>query len=410
MGPDFIPRHVSNLVLEALSDTPVVVINGARQAGKSTLIESLAKHLDLVTLDNATQRAAAQLDPTRFVERGAGTFAIDEIQRVPELLIAIKESVDRNRTPGRFLLTGSTRLLSTPKLSETLAGRVEIIDLWPLSAAERGGVQTAFIDSLLTGTFADLVPAKLPRTAYLDMIAEGGYPEALQRQGQRRSRWFENYVTTVVERLADDVASIERLHELPRLLELCAARIGNEVNVATLSNDIGIPARTLSTYLAHLQTVFLLQLLPAWSTNLSSKVIRKPKVVLADTGLATHLLGFDRDGLNGFEAPLGQLFENYVAMELIKYLPNSSSAPKLFHFRDRDGVEVDFVLQTRRGAVAGVEVKASNSVSSSDFKGLRYLHAKLGDKFAGGVVLYTGDQVVPFGAKLWAAPMSILWS
>jgi predicted AAA+ superfamily ATPase len=191
------------------------------------------------------------------------------------------ETTHPSTTPGRFLLTGSTRLLSTPKLSETLAGRVEIIDLWPLSAGERGGVQTAFIDSLLTGAFADLVPAKLPRTAYLDMIAE---------------------------------------------------------------------------------------------------------------------------------APLGQLFENYVAMELIRYLPNSSSAPKLFHFRDRDGVEVNFVLQTRRGIVAGVEVKASNSVSSSDFKGLRYLHAKLGDKFAGGVVLYTGDQVVPFGAKLWAAPMSILWS
>lgn len=402
MAPLMVPRHASDLVLQALEDTPVVVVNGARQAGKTTLVSSLPGEYEVTTLDNATQRASASFDPTQFVNRPDRTLIIDDVQRVPDLLLAIKESVDRDRRAGRFLLTGSTRLLSTPRLSETLAGRVEIIDLWPLSVAERVGCLPTFVDRLFAGTIGGATPLRTARTRYLDLIAEGGFPEALKRTGLRRSRWFTNYVTTVVERLADDVAVIERLHELPVLLELCAARTSNEINVASLSNDIGIPARTLSTYLAHLQTVFLLQLLPAWSTNLSSKVIRKPKVIICDTGLATQLLGFDRPGLDQPAAPLGALFENFVAMEIRKQLPLTSSDPRLFHFRNRDGTEVDLVLQTRRGQVGGIEVKASGTVTGSDFTGLRFLQSRLGDTFVGGVVLYTGADIVSFGANLWA--------
>lgn len=410
MAANLTERHISRLVFDALADTPVVVVNGARQAGKSTLLESLEHPMDVVTLDNATTRASASFDPARFVDRPETTLAIDEVQRVPDLLLAIKESVDRDRRPGRFILTGSTRLLTTPRLSETLAGRVDIIDLWPFSVAERRGSRATFIDRLLSGALAECVAPPTTRSQYLDLVVEGGYPEALQRDGTRRSRWFSNYVTTVVERLADDVAAIERLHEMPTLLQLCAARTGTEINVARLANETGIPARTLSTYLAHLQTVFLLQLLPAWSTNLSSKVVHKPKLILSDTGLAAHLLGLDRAGLDQADAPLGPLFENFVAMEVRKQLPLTVLDPSLFHFRNRDGVEVDLVLQTRRGNVAGLEVKASSTVIGADFAGLRFLEQRLGPKFTAGVVLYTGTDLVRFGKSLWAAPMSALWS
>ncbi len=250
----------------------------------------------------------------------------------------------------------------------------------------------------------------MTRSQYVDVIGAGGYPEALQRQGARRTQWFANYVSTVVDRLSDDVATIERLHELPRLLELCASRAATEINVASLSNDIGIPARTLSVYLGHLQTVFLVQLLPAWSTNLSAKVVRKPKLLLTDTGLASYLLGYDTAGLHSDAAPIGQLLENFVAMEIRKQLPLSMSDPNLFHFRDRDGLEVDLVLQTRRGDVACVEVKASSTVRASDFRGIKFLQDKLGPKFKSGVVLYTGIDVVPFGPSLWAVPISAMWA
>ena len=408
--PNFVTRQVSRLVLDALADTPVVVVNGARQAGKSTLIAELKiPSIEIVTMDNATQRAAAKRDPTTFVDRPNKVLAIDEVQRVPELLIAIKETVDRDRRPGRFLLTGSTRLMSTPKLSETLAGRVEIIDLWPFSMAETVGQTSNFIDALFNDSVQSLRPTLLTRNEYLEIVALGGFPEARQRSGIRRSRWFANYVTTVVERLADDVASIERLHELPRLLQLCAARTANEINIASLANDIAIPARTLATYLAHLQTVFLVQLLPAWSTNLSGKVIRKPKLILTDTGLASYLLGYDGIGLQEIEAPVGQLLENFVAMEIKKFQPLASTEAELFHYRDRDGREVDLVLETRRGRVAGVEVKASRTVTVSDFRGLNAVALKLGKQFATGVVLYTGQETVQFGPSMFAMPISSLW-
>lgn len=389
----------------------MVAINGARQVGKSTLAVGLAgSRFDIVTLDDLTQRRAAQGDPTAFVDDRARGLVIDEVQRVPDLLVAVKASVDRDRRPGRFLLTGSTRLLSTPRISETLAGRIEIIDLWPLSQGEIARHREGFVDALITWSRALRIESDLRRGDYFERVAAGGFPEAIERAGRRRDAWFANYIGTVVNRLVEDVADIERVGAMPQLIRLAAARTGTELNVSSLSRDLGIRAQTLAGYLAHLQTVFVLQLVPAWSRNLSSKVVRRPKLAMVDSGLAAHLLGVDAGRLADPDSPAGQLLESFIVMELRKQLGWSDAAAAMFHFRDRDGAEVDIVLETRDGRVAGVEVKAASTVVDRDFSGLRLLERKLGDRFVGGVVLYTGRSYAPFGRKLAALPVEAVWA
>jgi predicted AAA+ superfamily ATPase len=406
------PRFVTAQVEAALADTPVVAVNGARQVGKSTMVEQIARPktaATIVTLDDEVQREAASADPREFVRRD-GLLVIDEVQRVPELLPAIKAEVDRDRRPGRFLLTGSTRLLSTVELADALAGRVELVDLWPLSAGELAGRREGFVDALLDWEASRWTSSRLGPADYANRICAGGYPEPQSRAGRRRSAWFTNYSTTVLERMVTELAHVERLDAMPRLLRLCAARTACELNVVDLANDAGLPRRTVDTYLAHLEHLFLVQRLPAWSRNLTSKVARRPKLLLVDSGLAADLLGTDEAGLASTSGPVGQLTETFVAMEVRKQLAWADHQTALYHFRDRGGIEVDLVLETRSGTVAGIEVKAASTVRSNDFRGLRLLRERLGDQFAGGVVLHGGPDVVPFGERLAAVPIEALWS
>jgi len=412
MATPLYPRFVTDRVEAALDDTPVVAINGARQVGKSTLVELIARRRSdatVVTLDDEVQREAATADPRAFVDR-AGLLVIDEVQRVPELLPAIKAAVDRDRRPGRFLLTGSTRLLSTVELADALAGRVELVDLWPLSAGELGGHHEHFIDALLEWEPGRWHGSNLRPADYADRILAGGYPEPQTRSGRRRSAWFTNYATTVLERTVTELAHVERLDAMPRLLRLCAARTSGELNVMDLASDAGLPYRTVGTYLAHLEHLFLVQRLPAWSRNLTSKVARRPKLLMVDPGLAADLLGVDEAGLATQTGPMGQLLETFVAMEVRKQLAWADKQAALFHFRDRGGIEVDLVLETRTGHVAGIEVKASSTVRRADFRGLRLLQERLGDQFLGGVVLHRGPDTAPFGDRLAAVPIEALWS
>lgn len=405
------PRYVLNQLHEALADTPVVALNGARQVGKSTLVTQMLGRpggAELVTLDDLTQRAAAQADPHTFVRRDR-LLVIDEVQRVPDLLPAIKAEVDRDRRPGRFLLTGSARLLSIAEMSASLAGRVEIIDLWPLSRGELRGQREGFVDALFSWDPALRRDSEATREDYLRWACAGGYPEPQLRSGRRRHAWFSNYATTVVERMVADVADVERLAAMPRLLRICAARTANELNVRDVADDLGLPYRTVGAYLTHLQNVFLLHLLPAWSRNLTSKVVHRPKILISDSGLAAHLIGVDADALRDPTAPSGPLIETFAAMELRKQLAWADVDASMFHFRDRGGAKVDLVLESRQGQVAGIEVKASATARSDDFRGLRLLADRLGDRFAGGVVAYTGNRAVPFGDRLAAVPLSSLW-
>jgi uncharacterized protein len=408
--PTEIDRLLIASIREALADTPVVAINGARQVGKSTLVRRmLSDQFEYLTLDDPTQRAAAINDPAGFLEGRSLPLVIDEVQRAPDILIAIKASVDRDRRPGRYVLTGSTRLLSTPRISESLAGRIEILELWPFSQGELNGRRDRFVDELFAGRPGRLAVGALSRADYIELVARGGFPEARLRTGRRLAAWFSSYSQTVVARVVEDVAEVERLGDLAQLVRLCAARTGTELNAAAIARDLGVPYRTLSGYLVHLQTVFLIQLIPAWSRNISSKVVHRPKITMVDSGLATHLAGLDATALARSGGPVGPLLESFVAMELRKQLGWSEIDATLFHFRDRDGAEVDLVLEARDGRIAGIEVKAASSVGARDFRGLRLLQARLGDLFTTGVVLYTGREVVPFGSKLFAVPLDALW-
>ena len=408
-----IKRHITARVLEALGDTPVVLLNGPRQAGKSTLAQEVASHehpARYLTLDDATTLAAARNDPQGFLAGFVGPVVIDEIQRAPELFLAIKTQVDRDRRPGRFLLTGSADVLLLPNLAESLAGRMEILTLWPFSQGEIKKNQEDFIDSVFSRT----IPRKqYPRLKWADMIQKilrGGYPEILGRQTEsRQAAWFGSYITTILQRDVRDITHIEGLTALPRLFALLAARAASLVNFSEISRTSTIPQSTLKRYMTILEITFLLQTLPAWSGNLSKRLVKAPKLVIGDTGLMTYLLGLNEERLLHDPILAGHVLENFVIMELKKQLGWNRIKAQLFHFRTQTGQEVDIVLEDLSGQVVGIEVKSSASVAADDFKGLRLLHETIGKRFVRGIVLYAGSEFIPFGSELQAFPVSALW-
>lgn len=407
-------RNLSDRLLEALSDTPVVLLHGARQSGKSTLARELAGErfpARYVTLDDATHLAAAVADPQAFIRGLDGPAVIDEVQRAPGLFLAIKQAVDEDRTPGRFLLTGSANVLLLPQLAETLVGRMEVLTLWPLSQGEIDGRREGLIDALFDGQPPAPAGAEEPLRELWARVRRGGFPEALTRRtAERRDAWFGAYVTTLLQRDVRELARIEGLADLPRLLSLVAANAGNLVSFAELSRDSGIAQTTLKRYLALLETSFLVQRLPPWSANLGKRLIKSPKLYLGDPGLAAYLLGWGLGERPDLDATAGRLLESFVFMELTKAIGWSRIQPRLYHFRTASGTEVDFVLEDRAGRCVGVEVKAGASVGEKDFRGLRALREALGERFRSGVVLYGGPATVPFGLGLYAAPVPSLWT
>ena len=406
-----VARGLEGRVLAALADTPVVVVNGPRQAGKTTLVRGLRYpgSSQLVTLDDPAARAAAAFDPRTFVDRSVDTFVIDEAQLEPGLFRAIKAAIDADRRPGRFLLTGSSRLMAAHDMADALVGRVETLELWPFAQRELAARSGTFVDLVFDAPGALLHTSSWTRPSIVDLLVRGGFPEAVRRPLDRRRAWFDSYVATVTQQVIRELADLNRAAEMPRLLRLCATRTATELNATALGNDMGIPARTMGSYLAHLATAFLIRLIPAWSTNLSAKVVRRPKLVLADVGLAAHLLGVAGAALEQ-GAALGPLLETLVATELIRQLTWSDVHATLWHFRDRGGAEVDLVLEHPDGRVVGIEVKASSTVRSEDFRGLRFLADRLGDRFAYGCLLTTAPEATPFGPRMAALSLASLWS
>lgn len=414
-------RSLSPLLLDALADSPVVLLNGARQTGKTTLVQALTperRPATYITLDDAGFLAAARSDAAGFLAGLAGPVIIDEVQHAPELFPAIKLLVDRERTPGRFLLTGSANVLLLPQLAESLAGRMEILTLWPLAQAEIEGTTGGLVDRLFdaTASFAvagvkrDANEGDYDKGALIRRIVRGGYPEPLGRAAAARRRaWFNSYLTTILQRDVRDIANIEGLTALPRLLAVLAARTSGLLNLADISRAVGLPYATLYRYMSLLETTFLVQTLPAWTANLGRRLVRSPKVMLNDTGLAANLLGVSEDRLAQSGELFGALLENFVAVELRKLASWSATQPGIFHFRTQTGQEVDAVLEDAAGRIVGVECKAAATVTTDDFKGLRHLSDITGRHFVRGVVLYTGTRVIPFAANLHALPVSSLW-
>ncbi len=406
-------RHLMPALLDALSDSPVVFLNGARQTGKSTLVQELAagRHpARYLTLDDAGALGAAKSDPQGFLRGFDGPVILDEAQRAPELFLALKAEVDRDRRPGRFLLTGSANVLFLPRLSEALAGRMEILTLWPLSQGELEGAKEGFIDALFQ---ADAPLPRIDPSSREDLwrrVALGGYPEPLTRaRPERRQAWAKSYVTAILERDVRELSNIEGLTQLPRLLNFLAARMASLMNFSEISRSMGMPQSTLKRYLALLEATFLARRLPPWSGNMGKRLVKAPKLFLNDTGLGADLLGIDAARLSEDGNLAGPFLECFVVAELAKQLGWSSVSPRMYHMRSESGREVDIVLEDARGRCVGIEVKSAATVDAGQFAGLKAFAQGLGKRFLRGVVLYTGREVVPFAKNLHALPLEALW-
>lgn len=406
MREDFLRLLRRRLEL-ALADTPVVLVNGARQTGKTTLARQVALGGRFLTLDDPTVQAAAVADPVGFVRAAPGLTVIDEVQKAPGLFGAIKLEVDADRRPGRFLLTGSADVFMLPQAAESLAGRMEVLSLHPFAQVELRGLAPTLVPAL----FANAPPdARGDNKNAAALIATGGFPEAVTRKvPERRRAWFDAYVTTITQRDVRDLSGIAGLTALPRLLSLMAARSGALLNVAELSRASGIPQATLHRYLALLEATFLYQPLAAWHTNLGKRLIRAPKLYLLDSGLACALTGVDAG--NAPAAPhYGGLLETFVLGELRRLLAAMPGTPRVYHYRSAAGAEVDFVLEDAAGKVVGIEVKATSSLGDRQWSGLKDLAQAAADRFTCGIILYGGDQPVHFGERFHALPLSALWS
>lgn len=411
-----IQRFVKASLLDALADTRVVVVQGARQVGKTTLVRDVVDERggQLVTFDDELTRTTAQADPVGFLNQSPdGLLAIDEVQRVPEMVLALKLVVDRDERPGRFLVTGSADLLRLPATEDSLAGRAESIDLFGFSQGEIVGHREQFVDRLLAGERFLGHTSALSRRDYLERAVAGAFPEALRRPaGRRRNQWLDNYLSRIVTRDARDVSNLQRIADLPLIMQVLAARNSEELNVAALASDTGIPARTLGPHIELLKTLYLVQRIPAWSTNLTKRVVSRPKVSLLDTGLAARLINVSAQGASpaAYAEAAGHLLEGFVAGEIRRQLGWAEETVRMSHFRDRNGPEVDLVLETDDGRVAGIEVKAASSVSTKDAKWLGAMRDRLGKRFVTGVVLHAGTTSGPLGECIAAVPLDILWT
>lgn len=408
------PRHARRAVTAALADTRVVVINGARQTGKSTLARLVMSEYsgsELRYLDEAPLRDAAQADPGMFV-RHDGLLVIDEVQRVPDLFLAIKHEVDIDPRPGRFLLTGSARLVGLRDIPDLLPGRSETIEMSPLSQGEIDGDSDGFIDAVFDhGVELLAAPSDLRRDDYLERALRGGYPEAVRRTDSgRRGRFFESYISDVINRDIRQLADIERAGDMRRLVNLVAACMGTLANPTSMANRLQVPATTVKRYLDLLDLVFITRRVPAWSSNLATRAVATPKLVVNDSGLAAHLTGMSIKRARHPAAPVGPLLETFVLGELSRQLTFSSQQVRLYHYRDRDRYEVDALLESAAGEIVACEVKAAETVRSEDFRGIQRLQRHLGSRLIAGIVFYAGQMPLSFGNRLRAWPISTLWA
>jgi len=409
--PEPIPRFVATRLREALADTPAVLIHGPRQSGKTTLARTVGepRGYAYVTFDDEATVQAARRDPTGFVNALPAKSILDEVQRVPEIFTSLKATIDRRRMAGRYILTGSADVLVVPKLADSLAGRLGILRLHPLAQAEIAGSRPRFIDTLFRRGFRTGIAEPLGADART-RIASGGYPAALARPaGARRRTWYRDYADTQIQRDVRDLARLRSLDTLPNLLALAASQTARLINVADLSAPFELTRQTIHEHVTLLERIFLVERLPPWHTNRLSRLVKRPKLHITDTGVGCSLLGTDAAGLASDRNLLGQMMETFVLQELRREASWLPDPPTFFHYRDRDNFEVDIVVQQRHQALAGIEVKAAATVLEADFRGLRKLRDIAGNRFVAGVVLYDGSATIRFAKDLFAVPLRRLW-
>ncbi|WP_137130253.1 ATP-binding protein [Rhizobium sp. FY34] len=402
-------RFVERRAEEALSDTPVVLIIGPRRAGKTTLVKKMRNpERTYITLDDQTVLDAARTDPVGFI-RGLDQAIIDEVQRAPDLLLAIKKSIDEDYRPGRFLLTGSANVLTLPKVADSLAGRMETIQMLPLARAEIAGQHPSFLERLFDGKLGSQQNAIIGDDL-IKVVLLGGFPEALSRDSERRRQdWARSYLTSILTRDLRDIADVEKLTELPKFVRLLAEHSGQLVNYSQFGAGINVSHKTGQRYVGLLEQVFLITTVQPWFTNALKRMVKTPKLHFVDSGLLATVRGLTFDRVKADRGTFGALLESFVFSEVQKLMTASDIRVMAHHFRDRDGHEVDIVLERDDGMLVGIEVKASATVKAGDFSGLKALAEAAGKRFAFGVVLYDSTDTVPFGDRLAAAPLSCLW-
>ena len=413
-----IPRRLAAHILDALKDFPVVYVNGPRQAGKSTLVQTLAATpwpAQYVTFDDASMLGAADSSPEMFLRAFSENLVLDEVQMAPGIFRALKILVDEVRLSnasqanGRFLLTGSADVLALPGLSDALVGRMSVHTLYPLAAVEVTESGNSFLSNLMANDFRAGKAGN--ESGVTEIIREAGFPELIGKSASVSGRWFESYITTILQREVRQIAQIKKLGVLPNLLRVLASRAGGLINEADIARSIGQNAVTAKTYRVLLQMLFLTFDVKPWYRNIGKRLVKSPKAYLIDTLLLCHLQQIDLEKVAANDPHIfGHIIENFVATELLKQLSFSDLRADLFHFRTSDGKEVDFVIEQPNGSLAGIEVKGRDAVSKRDFDGLRVLQQQTGQDFKCGVILYRGSQLVPFGEKLWAVPVAALWA
>lgn len=406
MNANILPRQLKSRMDAAMKDTPVVLINGPRQSGKTTLVKEYSPSLTYYTLDDDNVLTAAKQDPIGFIKQ-IDKAIIDEIQRAPELLRAIKLSVDQNRKPGRFLLTGSANLLALPQIGDSLAGRMEILTLLPLSLAEIQRREPHFIKYALNQSWPNQTSST--QANINSQALTGGYPEMLMRPTfERRSAWANSYISAIVKRDVKDISSIEKLVEMPRLLDVLAQQSGELTNFTQIGGQLNLDTKTTQKYVGLLETLFLVQQLRPWHSNTLNRIIKTPKIYFLDSGLLACLNRMTNESVATDKHSFGALLETWVYNELLKMNTQATEQWNIYFYRDKDQVEVDFILEDHEQNVIGIEVKASHTIINQDFRGLRKLAALTGKKWISGIVLYSGDTCLSFGDNLWAIPLSLL--
>lgn len=403
-------RWLTERVVSLMSVFPVVMLQGARQVGKTTLAQQLItrgylKHY--YSFDDPATLEAATSDPAGFIETLPPGSVLDEAQRVPEVLLPLKARIDREREVGQFVLTGSANPIARFRMGEPLVGRMGAVTLYPLSQGEQVGKCERWLEQALQG---QILHVEAEQDNLWERVVKGGYPNAvLAPAPQARTEWLNGYLDTLLTREVRELAEVQQVSELVLLTRLLAANSAQLLNQASLSRECGIPQTTLRRYVSLLEAMFLLTRVPAWYTNISQRLLKTPKILLNDTGITCALLDVDENRL--LQDPLlrGRMLESFVGMELLKQIEFTAQRVRLSHFRTASGHEVDFVLEKASGEVVGVEVKASSRLDADDFRGLRFLQSVVRERWQVGVVFYTGTKTLPFGERLWAQPVNALW-
>lgn len=407
--PKLFTRRIEPRIAEAMADTPVVLLAGPRQAGKTTLVRQVAQgRLRYLTLDDDLTLLSAQQDPVGMI-RSLDRAVIDEIQRAPQLLLAIKKSVDEDRRPGRFVLTGSANLMALPTVADSLAGRIETLSLLPLSQCEIEGRSTNWLDTVFAGQLPQ--PGSSSRADDLvGRVLRGGYPEAMSRStARRRTTWARQYLDSIIQRDVPDVAGIERLDQLPRFLRALAQTAGQMCNYTQLAGQVGLDGKTAAKYVGIFEQMYLLKRVDVWARNRLNRVVKTPKLQFIDSGLLATLLDLTAQEVENDRTRFGNVLETFVFAELLKHTTTAEGDYRLMYYRDADKVEVDVVIENAAGQLVGVEVKATATVQESALRGLKKLSGLAGDSFKMGILLYDGDEIMPLGDRIWAAPLSTLW-